>query len=83
MGGIIMELKDIIDREQSVLFQCVMKRTKNKEGIRDFYPRYIWSYSTNGECTDCVWEGFETANECIDDLLKTYKLYNDTMDNKT
>jgi hypothetical protein len=54
------------------------KRLEGPDGVRDFFFRYTWEAkdrhkTTRGTLPDvqCVWEGFETAEACLQDLRRT------------
>jgi len=58
--------KGIID----LSFSLVVKRTE-EDGVRDFYPRWVWKAETNDEKHECEWDGFTSYNEAVENLLET------------
>ena len=62
------------DTAHSITFSWKIKRMDDGRGYRDFCGRAMWEFHDRGEKRyECVWEGFETAAECVADLLLTIK----------
>lgn len=61
-------LLSAIDAGFDIQIKSQAKRMENKEGVRDWYVRFVWF--VEGEIKEeCDWEGFETADECLADML--------------
>lgn len=64
------QLITIIEAGYDIEIKSVPKRM-DIDGVRDWCVRFTWEASTSERRYDCEWEGFKTAEECVEDLIKT------------
>lgn len=67
-------LIELFDKKlTSLTITSEVKRMTMPNGLRDWTVRVCWE-ATRGEKTySCKWEGFETSEDAIKDLLKRFK----------
>lgn len=70
-GSAVKRLVSCFKKLLHIEIECVIKRTE-VDGVRDFYPRYIWRTSTNNATFECEWEGFAEVKDCIEDMLNQF-----------
>ena len=68
--GVLMYL---LGEGYEVNFSTVAKRMANEQGHRDWFERHVWTVSFGNTVKDCRWEGFDTAEECVSDLVENFK----------
>ncbi len=61
-------LAELIDLGWKVTFDPHPKRME-VNGIRQWKIRMIWEAGYNSKSHSCLWDGFDTAKECIDDFI--------------
>ena len=67
------KLIEIYDKFSSVTITNQPKRM-TVDGIRDWYVRVVWKVEGRAGNYECEWEGFENAEECLQDLVKAYEI---------
>jgi hypothetical protein len=76
------EIIEAIDLGWDIEFTNEIKRMEGKDGWRDFISRVCYKAVLLKTINDpssicnkikCPWEGFETAQEAVDDLIKKFK----------
>jgi hypothetical protein len=76
------EIIEAIDLGWNIEFTNEMKRMEGKDGWRDFFLRVTYKavlLKTINDPTsvrnkiECPWEGFETAQEALNDLIEKIK----------
>ncbi len=60
----------------NIELSTTVKRTEGPDGVRDWFLRFVWmakdrSARTGPSLLQCDWEGFDTAEECLKDLVET------------
>jgi len=72
------KLSKLIDDGWDIHLTTEAKRMEGEDGWRDFFARVCWtavkdSHSDDVKKQECKWEGFATAKEAIEDLIKKVK----------
>jgi len=72
------ELAKIISNGWSISIDIEVKRMKGNKWYREFIGRYCWTATKQAEHDGIIkyesdWEGFETPQQAIKDLIKSMK----------
>lgn len=64
---VLSKFLSILEDGNDIELNLVPKRMNGAEG-RDWYTRFVWKVGR----TECKWEGFDTAFECMQDVNRAY-----------
>ena len=76
------ELIEAIDLGWNIEFSNVVKRLEGDDGWRDFFVRVVWKAvllktindpSSSINTLESDWEGFETAEDAVNDFIEKIK----------
>ena len=68
------QFTSILEEGYTIEIKPTLKRTESKmTGIRDFYIRFIWKITAGTANYESEWEGFDTADECVSDLINKFE----------
>ncbi len=64
-----MTIEDCVNEGWDVSIFNDVRRMEGSRGHREFLPRICWKATRRSQTIESAWEGFETAEEAIADLL--------------